>query len=89
MNLSHSALRIPVVLARAAAPWPGVAARYDVVDGRIQADLRRFLRMHEAEADVPLLDLLFLDVRFTVPRDGEEGADECSRGDVLNTTVWV
>ena len=58
----YSALRTSMVLARTAAPRLGVTAGYNVADRWIQADLRRFLRMHEAEANIPLSSLLFLDV---------------------------
>ena len=62
MTVLYSALRTSMVLARAAAPRLGVTAGYNVADRWIQADLRRFLRMHEAEANIPLSSLLFLDV---------------------------
>lgn len=55
----YSALCNPMVLARTAPHGFVLAAGYDIVDRRIQADLCRFSRMHEAEADIPISGLLF------------------------------
>lgn len=39
-----------------------VAAPYIPLDNRLQADLHRFERVHEAQTDISVSDILFLDV---------------------------
>lgn len=63
-----------MVLARTTPSGSVLATGRDTVDRRIQADLCRLFRMHEAEADVPVSGLLFPDVRL-MPLSGERGAD--------------
>lgn len=39
-----------------------VAAPYIPLDNRLQADVHRLERMHEAQTDIPVSDILFSDV---------------------------
>lgn len=55
-------MRDPVVHLGKETAGPCVAAPYIPLDNRLQADLHRFERVHEAQTDIYVSDILFPDV---------------------------
>ena len=58
----HSPLRPSLVLPGETSPWSCATFRRLHVNHRLQADIHRFPRVHETQANVLIFDLLLLDV---------------------------